>query len=55
VHRTIFLFSTGCEGAITPFGHLFIDYADAEGTQPTNDRALTIGYARSRALLPLAE
>jgi cyanuric acid amidohydrolase len=52
VHRTIFLFSTGCEGAITPFGYLFIDYADAEGTQPINDRALTIGCARSRALLP---
>src|SRR3569832_1201503 len=25
IRRTTFLFSTGCEGAMTPFGYLFVD------------------------------
>jgi cyanuric acid amidohydrolase len=50
VRRTTFLFSTGCEGAITPFGYLFVDYADEDGAQPKNNRALVIGRARSRSL-----
>src|SRR5687768_16513075 len=28
VERSTFLISTGCEGAMTPFGYLFADYDD---------------------------
>ncbi|MDI3470549.1 MAG: hypothetical protein OJF62_002612 [Pseudolabrys sp.] len=47
--RATFLFSTGCEGAMTPFGYLFVD----EEGGPSGDasrKALAIGCARSRDL-----
>lgn len=47
--RTTFLFSTGCEGAMTPFGYVFVDEEDAAAA-PTNAKALAIGCARSRSL-----
>lgn len=49
VKRTTFLFSTGCEGAMTPFGYLFVDEEDAAPGAPDSKR-LAIGCARSRAL-----
>jgi cyanuric acid amidohydrolase len=48
LERSTFLFSTGCEGAMTPFGYLFVDFADE--TKPTRASALAIGCARSRSL-----
>jgi cyanuric acid amidohydrolase len=48
LERSTFLFSTGCEGAMTPFGYLFVDFA--EDTKPTRASALAIGCARSRSL-----
>jgi cyanuric acid amidohydrolase len=50
VDRATFLFSTGCEGAMTPFGYLFVDHADAPGARPVLPAALAIGCARSRSL-----
>lgn len=49
IGRSTFLFSTGCEGAMTPFGYLFVDYEDDE-TAASNGKALAIGCARSRPL-----
>ena len=47
--RATFLFSTGCEGAMTPFGYLFVDHN--EGVSPVvHSQALAIGCARSRSL-----
>lgn len=48
IDRATFLFSTGCEGAMTPFGYLFVDYDDGAAAQ--NGKALAIGCARSRSL-----
>lgn len=43
------LFSTGCEGAMTPFGYLIVDVVDgAVATQPA---ALALGLAFSRPIL----
>src|SRR6185437_6896316 len=50
IERATFLFSTGCEGAMTPFGYLFVDYKDDGAVIAKNDKALAIGCARSRAL-----
>jgi cyanuric acid amidohydrolase len=56
--RATFLISTGCEGAMTPFGYLFIDLEDgapvpASGVASAGpDRALAFGCARSRSLTP---
>ena len=47
--RSTFLFSTGCEGAMTPFGYLFVDF-DETGAKPARASALAIGCARSRSL-----
>jgi cyanuric acid amidohydrolase len=49
LERSTFLFSTGCEGAMTPFGYLFVDF-DEPGAKPTRRAALAIGCARSRSL-----
>jgi cyanuric acid amidohydrolase len=46
--RTTFLISTGCEGAMTPFGYLFADVDD--NLEPAQAKALAIGCARSRSL-----
>lgn len=52
VEKSTFLFSTGCEGAMTPFGTLFVD-ADEPGAKPSpRGSALAIGCARSRSLRP---
>ena len=52
VERTSFLFSTGCEGILSPFGYLFVD-VDDEGLAPSPaGRALVFGGARSRPILP---
>src|SRR3546814_716135 len=48
--RSSFLFSTGCEGAMTPFGLLFLDVED--GRPRTLDKALVFSVARSRSLRP---
>jgi cyanuric acid amidohydrolase len=47
--RATFLFSTGCEGAMTPFGYLFVDYDDGRVAARIG-KALAIGCARSRSL-----
>ena len=52
VRRTTFLISTGCEGAMTPFGYLFADYDDPSATVPAGGKSLAIGCARSRSLMP---
>jgi cyanuric acid amidohydrolase len=52
VERTTFLISTGCEGAMTPFGYLFSDYDDPDARVPNGGRALAMGCARSRSLTP---
>jgi cyanuric acid amidohydrolase len=49
LERSTFLFSTGCEGAMTPFGYLFVDF-DEPGGKPSRASALAIGCARSRSL-----
>lgn len=49
LERSTFLFSTGCEGAMTPFGYLFVDIEEP-ATQPSRPSALAIGCARSRSL-----
>ncbi len=51
LERSTFLFSTGCEGAVTPFGYLFVD-RDETGAAASHERALAIGCARSRSLYP---
>lgn len=52
VERSTFLISTGCEGAMTPFGNLFVD-VDEPGAKPSpSGRALAFGCARSRSLTP---
>jgi cyanuric acid amidohydrolase len=50
LERSTFLFSSGCEGAMTPFGQLFVDVANAQGAVAAHDRALVFGCARSRPL-----
>jgi cyanuric acid amidohydrolase len=53
LERSTFLFSSGCEGAMTPFGQLFVDVADAPAAQAvtaTHASALAFGCARSRPL-----
>ena len=50
IARCSFLFSTGCEGAMTPFGYLFLDVED--GAAPVAERALALGVGRSRSLRP---
>jgi cyanuric acid amidohydrolase len=52
VARSTFLFSTGCEGAMTPFGYVFIDQADEGAPAARGGHALAMGCARSRSLLP---
>lgn len=57
VDRSTFLISTGCEGAMTPFGYLFVDLEDAAGSAPASEAArqgsaLAFGCARSRSLTP---
>lgn len=49
LERSTFLFSTGCEGAMTPFGYLFVDF-DQPGAKVSCSSALAIGCARSRSL-----
>lgn len=49
LEKCTFLFSTGCEGAMTPFGYLFADF-DERGAKPSRPSALAIGCARSRSL-----
>lgn len=49
LERSTFLFSTGCEGAMTPFGYLFVDF-DAPGATAVRASALVVGCARSRSL-----
>jgi cyanuric acid amidohydrolase len=51
LERSTFLFSTGCEGAMTPFGYLFVDFEEP-AAQPSRPSALAIGCARSRSLAP---
>lgn len=48
--RSAFLFSTGCEGAMTPFGYLFVDVDD--DAAPSQEKALVFSVARSRSLTP---
>jgi cyanuric acid amidohydrolase len=52
VERTTFMISTGCEGAMTPFGYLFADHEDPNARVPRGGRALAMGCARSRSLTP---
>ena len=52
VQRTTFLISTGCEGAMTPFGYLFADLDEPGATPDPGCRALAMGCARSRSLTP---
>lgn len=49
LERSTFLFSTGCEGAMTPFGYLFVDF-DQPAAKVSRASALAIGCARSRSL-----
>ncbi|MCF3934778.1 ring-opening amidohydrolase [Acuticoccus sp. M5D2P5] len=44
------LFSTGCEGAMTPFGYLIVDTED--DTPVTQTEALAFGLANSRPIAP---
>jgi cyanuric acid amidohydrolase len=50
--RSTFLISTGCEGAMTPFGYLFIDVDEPDAVPSAAGRALAFGCARSRSLTP---
>lgn len=52
LERSSFLFSMGCEGAMTPFGYLFVDYDDPKASVPSGGRSLVLGRARSRSLKP---
>jgi cyanuric acid amidohydrolase len=52
VERSTFLFSSGCEGAMTPCGHLFIDLDEPAAAPSPRGSALAIGCARSRSLTP---
>lgn len=49
IKRTTSLFSTGCEGAMTPFGYLFVD-EESGPPGASADKRLVIGCARSRSL-----
>ncbi|MBI4184972.1 MAG: ring-opening amidohydrolase [Proteobacteria bacterium] len=51
--RTTSLFSTGCEGAYTPFGYLFVDAEEARARRRRPGRpgsGLALGVGRSRSL-----
>ena len=50
--RSTFLFSTGCEGAMTPFGMFFADVDEPGAAPSARGHALAIGCARSRSLKP---
>ncbi len=50
LERSTFLFSTGCEGAMTPFGYLFVDVRDQGQAKAPHPEALAIGCSRSRPL-----
>ncbi|MCA4904676.1 MAG: ring-opening amidohydrolase [bacterium] len=53
--RSTFLISTGCEGAMTPFGYLFVDLEDdaaVSSAKVGQGSALAFGCARSRSLTP---
>ena len=52
VERSSFLFSTGCEGAMTPCGTLFVDVEEPNARPSPRGAALAIGCARSRPLRP---
>jgi cyanuric acid amidohydrolase len=52
LERSTFLFSTGCEGAMTPFGILFADIEAPDAKPSLRGSALAIGCARSRSLTP---
>lgn len=52
VERSTFLFSTGCEGAMTPCGWLFADVEEPGAKPSPRGSALAIGCARSRSLRP---
>lgn len=49
VKRCTFLFSTGCEGILSPFGYLFVDTAE-DGPVGGQRRALVFAGARSRPI-----
>lgn len=46
--RTTFLFSTGCEGASTPFGYLLADVTPKRSGRARPDAGLAMGCASSR-------
>ena len=50
--RSTFLISTCCEGAMTPFGYLFIEIDEPVAKPSPRGSALAIGCARSRSLAP---
>jgi cyanuric acid amidohydrolase len=52
VEKSTFLFSTGCEGAMTPCGWLFADVEEPGARPSPRGTALAIGCARSRAVRP---
>ena len=52
VERSTFLFSTGCEGAMTPCGTLFVDIEEPGARPSPRGSALAIGCARSRSVRP---
>jgi cyanuric acid amidohydrolase len=52
LERSTFLISTGCEGAMTPFGYLFADVDEPDAAPSARGSALAIGCARSRSLTP---
>jgi len=52
VEKSTFLFSTGCEGAMTPFGILFVDVESGDEKPSPRGSALAIGCARSQSLRP---
>jgi len=52
LERSTFLFSTGCEGAMTPFGYLFADVDEPDAKPSPRGSALAMGCARSRSLTP---
>ena len=46
------MISTGCEGAMTPFGNLFVDFDEPVAKPSSAGKALAFGCARSRSLTP---
>ena len=52
LQRSTFLFSTGCEGAMTPCGTLFVDVEEPHARPSARGAALAIGCARSRSIRP---